>query len=123
MKKRTNFIVSLIMVMLASSAYAQSVSEKACYEYQKLLNLYDDIDKIEGREITRYFLYDITKDGIPELWVISDKYECAHGRGLTVYTYNHGLMSLYKDCSSSFHEYYGGNGYVMSAGKSICKLT
>lgn len=58
-----------------------------------------------------YFLYDITKDGIPELWLIHGT--CEADRALSVYTPKEdGLKKIYEEGAghSNFHK---GKNYVL----------
>lgn len=65
----------------------------------------------EFSESGEYFLYDITKDGIPELWVRHGYTEA--NTMLSVYTYNNGeIKSIYEDgAGHSFFSF--GNNYVI----------
>lgn len=58
-----------------------------------------------------YFLYDITKDGIPELWLIHGT--CEADRALSVYTPKEdGLKKIYED-GAGHSEFHKGKNYVL----------
>lgn len=61
--------------------------------------------------MSEYFLYDINKDGIPELWI--DKGTCEADRKLTIYTYlDEELINIY-EIGTSHTGYHKGKGYIL----------
>lgn len=78
-----------------SEAYIQKLKEHAKGEYMRC----------------EYFLFDITKDGIPELWIVSGT--CEADCELTTYT--HDLKKIYQ--TSAMHSgFYKGNDYILKVG-------
>jgi hypothetical protein len=63
-----------------------------------------------------YFLFDITGDGIPELWITSGT--CEADNTLSVYTYNDGLVAIDKGESgnASHSNFYKGRDYIIQVG-------
>lgn len=58
-----------------------------------------------------YFLYDLTKDGIPELWVVSGN-GASDGR-LNVFTYfNEDIISIFEN-NLGYSYFYKGKGYIL----------
>lgn len=57
-----------------------------------------------------YFLFDITGDEIPELWIKAGEYEAEYR--LLVYTYDKGIKLLYSD-DAGHTDYCQGNGYII----------
>ncbi|WP_298451643.1 zinc ribbon domain-containing protein [uncultured Prevotella sp.] len=58
-----------------------------------------------------YFLYDLTKDGIPELWVITGN-GTSDGR-LIVFTYfNENIISIFEN-NLGYSYFYRGKGYIL----------
>ena len=61
-----------------------------------------------------YFLYDITNNGIPELWIKSGG--CEADYELLVYNYNNsyedGIRLLYK-CDADHSSFYQGDNYII----------
>ena len=57
-----------------------------------------------------YFLFDITGDEIPELWIKAGEYEAEYQ--LLVYTYDTGIKLLYSE-GAGHTDYYQGDGYVI----------
>ena len=58
-----------------------------------------------------YFLYDIDRNGTPELWIKTGEYEAEYM--MKVYTYKNGVKLLYSD-DAGHTSYYQGNGYILS---------
>ena len=63
-----------------------------------------------------YFLYDITKDGKPELFIIEGS--CCADTELLIYTYKNGKMKLiYKDNEAAYYNYYKRKNYILITGQ------
>ncbi len=70
-------------------------------------NLYDDI-------WCGYFLFDITQNGVPDLWL---RYGgCEADKAFCVYTYKHGEMQQLSQDGCGHSGFYAGNDYVILAG-------
>ena len=76
-----------------SEAYIQKLKEHAKGEYMRC----------------EYFLYDITKDGIPELWIISGQIEIE----LELTTYTHDLKKILQRKGAGYSYFCEGNDYVL----------
>lgn len=84
--------------------------EKLLKEQEK--NLLAEAYKKKVRTIfnSEYFLYDITGDGVPELWVKHGT--CEADYMLNVFTYAHGIKQIYEESAS--HSYYcAGKDYIL----------
>ena len=57
-----------------------------------------------------YFLFDITGDKVPELWLLTD--DCEASRELLVYSVSDRDNALYR-CYAGHSSYYQGKGYVL----------
>ena len=59
-----------------------------------------------------YFLYDITKDGKPELFIKEGT--CCANTELLIYTYKNGKMKLiYKDNEAAYYDFYKRKNYIL----------
>ena len=67
----------------------------------------------EEQAFGQYFLFDITGDGIPELWVESGT--CEADRAISVYTYNNRLVILDagEEGNASHSAFYKGDHYIL----------
>ena len=75
--------------------------------YRKILS---EMDKADADGSCYYFLYDITGDGIPELWVVAGT--CEADKELYVYTYQDRLVKFFE--RGAFHSsYHIGNNCIL----------
>ena len=91
----------------------RQLEEERKKETEEMVTAYcNKIEQLEYNNLLYgYFLFDITHDGIPELWV---KYgTCEADYQLDVYTYNHGIKRIYQD-GAGHTGYCQGNDYVIS---------
>ena len=86
--------------------------DEAETKYAERLGYYLNPSKPEYNECwSEYFLYDITKDGIPELWLIHGTSEA--DRALTVYTPTEtGLKKIYEG-GGGHSSFYKGKNYIL----------
>jgi len=87
--------------------------------YRKILS---ELAKADTDGNCYYFLYDITEDDIPELWVVAGT--CEADMTLYVYTYKDRLVKFYE--TGAFHSnYYIGNNcileYMTHMGTTSCR--
>ena len=76
-------------------------------EYRKILG---EIAKADTDGNCYYFLYDITEDNVPELWVVAGT--CEADKSLYVYTYKDRLIKFFE--KGAFHsDYYIGNKCIL----------
>ncbi|MGN1375438.1 MAG: hypothetical protein ACI4V5_02670 [Prevotella sp.] len=76
-----------------------------CDEYERLLN-----ENSRQASDCSYFLYDIDRDNIPELWIKTGN--CEADYRLLVYTYHDGIKQLYDD-GAGHSCLYKGKGYIL----------
>lgn len=90
----------------------QHLREVARNQYVETLRKTDkQYTKEYGSGWIDYFLYDITKDGIPELWLIHGT--CEADRALSVYTPKEdGLKKIYEE-GAGHSEFHKGKNYVL----------
>ena len=78
---------------------------KVAYE-----NQLKDFSKVDESDNCYYFLYDITKNGIPELWVVAGT--CEADKMLYVYTYKNRLQKIF-ETGAGHSAFYVGDKYVI----------
>lgn len=66
--------------------------------------------RVESVGIESVFFYDITRDGVPEIWMITD--DCEALRMILVYSLSDWGKELFRD-SASNSIFYAGEGYVL----------
>ena len=66
--------------------------------------------RVESIGIESVFFYDITRDGVPEIWMITD--DCEALRMVLVYSLSDWGKELFRD-SASHSVFYAGEGYVL----------
>ena len=84
------------------NAVDENIQKNVKEAYLDFLSKLDAMD--EDQVFGRYFLFDITGDGIPELWIESGTCEADHA--LSVYTYNNKLSIL--DAGEEGNAYHSG---------------
>ena len=84
------------------NAVDENIQKNVKESYLDFLSKLDAMD--EDQVFGRYFLFDITGDGIPELWIESGTCEADHA--LSVYTYNNKLSIL--DAGEEGNAYHSG---------------
>lgn len=90
---------------------ARQIEEERQKEIRGMVDAY--CKKVDEGDVDYYFLYDITHDGIPELWVKSGT--CEADYILNVFTYNHGLKRIFQEGAS--HSFYcQGSDYIIRCG-------
>ena len=91
----------------ADSVSTENVNESICYSYIQALYDYAEDDNVS----CYYFLYDITKDGIPELWIKVGT--CEADFTLMVYTYEDGLYKTICEKPAGHSAFYKGRDYIL----------
>lgn len=81
--------------------------EKMKNAYKQLLK---DFSKYDEYENCYYFLYDITNNGMPELWVIAGT--CEADKMLYVYTYTDRVRKIF-ETGAGHSGFYQGNRYIL----------
>lgn len=76
--------------LISTEVIDEETRENVKNAYMGLLEKYGEND--DDMYICNYFLYDITGDGIPELWINSGT--CEADYKLSVYTYDDGLIAI-----------------------------
>ena len=119
--KRIMFLLTLIFPLLTVYSCGQTrESSKANDDQQKelkgIIRAYSDkVEEIlEKNEILTsfdFFLYDITRDGVPELWV--DHGSCEADRYLDIYTYENRHAKLLYNCGIDHAEFHQGKDYIL----------
>lgn len=66
--------------------------------------------RVESVGIESVFFYDITEDGVPEVWMVTD--DCEADRKVLVYSLSDWGRELYRD-TAGHSMFYAGNGYVL----------
>lgn len=66
--------------------------------------------RVESVDIESVFFHDITRDGIPEIWMITD--DCEALRMVLVYSLSDWGKELFRD-TASHALFYSGKGYVL----------
>lgn len=89
------------------SVSEENVNESICYSYIQALYDYAEDENVS----CKYFLYDITKDGIPELWIKVGT--CEADYTLMVYTYENGLYKTICEKAAGHSVFYKGNDYIL----------
>ena len=96
---------------LDSIEHERQVEEEYRKEIEGMVAAYSNkIDMIGEDVFYGYFLYDITHDGLPELWVKTGT--CEADFQLDVYTYNHGIKHIYQE-GAGHCCYCQGNNYIL----------
>lgn len=86
---------------------ARQIEEERQKEIRGMVDAYcKKVDELFGS----YFLFDITQDGLPELWVKSGT--CEADYILSVFTYNHGLKRIYQE-GAGHGVYCQGSNYIL----------
>lgn len=66
--------------------------------------------RVESVRIESVFFFDITGDGVPEVWMVTD--DCEADRMVLVYSLSDWGRELYRD-TAGHSLFYAGNGYVV----------
>lgn len=66
--------------------------------------------RVESIGIESVFFYDITRDGVPEIWLITD--DCEAERMILVYSLSNWGKELFRD-AADHSVFYAGEGYVL----------
>ena len=102
-------VVFALLAFGSYYVYKNYNNSKRQKEAEKVAEAY--CNKIDEFEFCYYFLYDITQDEIPELWIIIGT--CEAEKRLYVFTYKKGIECIFQD--SAFHTgYYQGKDYVLA---------
>jgi len=91
----------------ADSVSEENVNESICYSYIQALYDYAEDENVS----CEYFLHDITKDGIPELWIKAGT--CEADYTLMVYTYENGLYKTICEKPAGHSVFYKGSDYIL----------
>lgn len=91
----------------ADSVSEENINESICYSYIQALYDYAEDENVS----CEYFLYDITKDGIPELWIKAGT--CEADYILMVYTYENGLYKTICEKPAGHSVFYKGSDYIL----------
>lgn len=93
------------------NAINENTQDNVKEAYLDFLSKLDAMD--EDQIFGRYFLFDITGDGIPELWIESGTCEADHA--LSIYTYNEKLTILDagEEGNASHSGFCRGDGYIL----------
>lgn len=71
-------------------------------------------EEVEGMSICQYFLYDITGDGIPELWLESGTCEADHTLSVLSYNnYSFTYLDAGEEGNASNSSFYRGDDYIL----------
>ena len=81
--------------------------EKMKNAYRQLLN---DFSKVDENDNCYYFLYDITENGKPELWVVAGT--CEADKMLYVYTYADRVRKIF-ETGAGHSGFYSGKNYIL----------
>jgi hypothetical protein len=73
---------------------------------------------ISSSGIESFFLFDITGDNVPEIWLLTD--DCEADRLLLVYSISDGNKELYRS-GATHSDYYLGDGYVLQVSAHMGK--
>ena len=86
----------------------QQLEKERRNETINMVNAYSK--KLDELVVDGYFLYDITHDGRPELWIVTGT--CEADYQLNVFTYNHGIKRIFQigASHSTFHQ---GANYIL----------
>ena len=89
----------------------QTIKDK----FSSILNDYNNKYKNDDWWTSSYFLFDITKDGIPELWLlIKEPSDESADVSIHVYSYDNGLIYKGVYGHPSHHYLCQGNGYIIN---------
>lgn len=107
---------------LASVEEVKSEDElkREIYEaYHAVLESKAAVVNADAGGLCEYFLFDITGDGIPELWVISGT--CEADYMLYVYRYGIGQLELMHSTGAGHSSFYCGDNYVLQVMAHMCE--
>lgn len=95
----------------SENAENKDIQENVKKAYIDYLSILDEMD--EDQVYGHYFLYDITGDGIPEIWVESGTCEADHA--ISVYTYKDKLTILDagEEGNASHSGFFRGEDYIL----------
>jgi len=116
MKKKYSFLLLFALTIVLTTAKAQeSASANVKFSdvkdaYVEIVHRYDNFDN-EEETGTDYFLFDISGNGIPELWIITGTAE--YCRTLKVYTYIDGTDRMIYETGAGHTEFYAGDNYIL----------
>jgi len=89
----------------------QTIKDK----FSSILNDYNNKYKNDDWWTSNYFLFDITKDGIPDLWLlVKDPSDESADVSIHVYSYDNGLIYKGVYGHPSHHYLCQGNGYIIN---------
>ena len=90
----------------------KQLMEERQKELKRMVEAYSHkIDEfINDNNLYGYFLYDITQDGLPELWVKTGT--CEADFKLDVFSYNHGIKKIHQE-EAGHCSYCQGNNYIL----------
>lgn len=93
------------------NAVDENTHENVKEAYLDFLSKLDAMD--EDQVFGQYFLFDITGDGIPELWIESGDSEPEHA--ISVYTYNQkfAVLDAGEKGNAAFSSFYRGKDYIL----------
>lgn len=94
-----------------SNTVDENMQENVKKAYLDFLSKLDAMG--EEQVLGSYFLFDITGDGIPEIWIESGTCEADHA--ISVYTYNNKLAILDtgEEGNASHSSFFKGEGYIL----------
>lgn len=99
---------------IEEQAIENNVTQDIKKTYLYLLAKYETMaEKSDEYFLCSYFLFDITGDGIPELWIKSGS--CEADYKLSVYTYNNGISVIEEgeDGDAGHSGFYKGTNYIL----------
>lgn len=67
----------------------------------------------EEQVFASYFLFDITGDGIPELWIESGNGEPEHAISVYMYTHELAVLDAGEKGNAAFSAFYKGTDYIL----------
>lgn len=105
---KTGYLALVITLLYATNVFAENILDK----FQSVI---DTLNVAEDNLVqSEYFLYDITGDDIPELWIRSGS--CEADIKLIAYTLDH-------DKPRKIYEGYGGHSdYFIFEGEFVCVM-
>lgn len=93
------------------NAISENTQEDVKEAYLDFLSKLDAMD--EEQVFASYFLFDITGDGIPELWIESGNGEPEHAISVYMYTHELAVLDAGEKGNAAFSAFYKGTDYIL----------
>lgn len=104
--------IGLSIMGCSHSIKADSISNQLLDEYQSVVDSIREHEKQDSNLCAEYFLYDITGDSIPELWIKVET--CEADTKLIAFTPDNGKVSKIYDGNGGHSDYFIFDGCLVS---------